>query len=126
MNHTSYLKKIRLLHYVLLLSAVCFTAFGSLMAGVGALAVGFIIVWRYHRCPKCSSGVDILLPLDKESCCPACGFYLKDGTEPEEMREERERAEKAKAEAAEKAAAEADAEKDTAEPEEGALIDKAV
>lgn len=114
MNHIAYLKRIRFLHGFLLLCAVILTAFGSLMGGVGALILSFAVIWIYHRCPKCSSEVDTLLPLNKESCCPTCGFYLKDGTEPEEMRLAREQAEeeakaKAEAEAAEKAAAEAEA-----------------
>ena len=137
MNHIAYLKRIRFLHVFLLICAVTLTALGALMGGVAALAFAFIVVWKYHRCPHCAGEVDTLLQLKKETCCPTCGFYLKDGTEPEEMREERERAEaeareKAEAEAAEaaeKAAAEAAAEADgaeTAEQEEGAVVDMAV
>lgn len=112
MNHIAYLKRIRFLHGFLLLCAVLLTAFGSLMGGVGALIMSFAVIWLYHRCPNCSREVDTLLPLNKKSCCPTCGFYLKDGTEPEEMRLAREQAEeeaRAEAEAAEKAAAEAEA-----------------
>lgn len=128
MNHIAYLKRIRFLHNFLLLCAVVLTAFGSLMGGVAALLASFIVVWLYHRCPKCSSEVDTLLPLNKKSCCPTCGYYLKDGTEPEEMREERERIEaeekaKAEAEAAEKAAAEAEAAEKAAAEETAAETD---
>lgn len=123
MNHIAYLKRIRFFHYALLLLAVAITAFGSIMGGIAALVLGFAIVWKYHRCPNCSRDVDILLPLDKKTCCPKCGYYLKDGTEPEEMREAREQAEaeakaKAAAEAAE--AAEAAANAENAEGEDNA------
>lgn len=125
MNHIAYLKRIRFLHGFLLLCAVILTAFGTIMGGAAALAGSFLVVWRYHRCMKCGGKVDTILALDKKTCCPACGYYLKDGTEPEEMKAERERAEeearaKAEAEAEEKAKAEAEAaEKEAAEAEGG-------
>lgn len=136
-NHIGYLKRIRFFNIVLLLCAVTLTALGIIVGGVVALILAFFVVWRYHRCAKCGAEVSTLLPLDKTTCCPTCGFYLNDGTEPEEMREERERAEaeakaKAEAEAAEKAAAEAEAADaeaegaETAEQEEGAVVDMAV
>lgn len=87
MNHISYLKRIRFLHNLLLLCAVTLAVFDSIMGGIAALAFAFIIVWRYHRCPKCSEGLDTLLPLNGESCCPFCGCFLKDGTGPEEEAE---------------------------------------
>lgn len=107
MNHISYLKRIRFLHHFLLLCAVMLAAFGSLMGGVAALALAFIIVWIYHRCPKCNGEVDTLLALDKESCCPLCGCLLKDGTGGAEPQK-------------------APAEEPAAEQKEGAVIDKAV
>ena len=87
MNHIAYLKKIRLLHYILLICAVAFTAIGFLMGGVALLVLAFLAVWKYHRCPKCAANINTLLPLDDKCCCPYCGCFLKDGTENPEWAE---------------------------------------
>lgn len=107
MNHIAYLKRIRFLHHLLLLCAILLTVLGSIMGGVGILLFSFIVVWIYHRCPKCGGEIDTLLTLDKTSCCPACGCFLMDGTGGTDIAEAAEGAEEA-------------------EPEKGVFVDKAV
>lgn len=81
MNGTIHLKRIRIIHYILLLCALLLIGFGSKgvkIGGVAVLALGIFIVWKFHRCPKCRSELDTRLFLHEVKCCPICGHDLND------------------------------------------------